>query len=1036
MVDQNVGSISVDLKAIKRGFSASIRTATTDLKKLNTEIADLGKVSAGVTAVMAGAGFGIFKAAKAAGSFSQGIAVAGKISGATAKELKVLEQAAIDAGLATQFSPGEAAKGLQALAAAGQNAEKASKTLIPALDLATGSLGQLGVEGAASAVVGTLNAYQLEASQATKVTDKLLKITQLTNFQARDFEAGLAKAAATGATFGQSMDDVLVTMGLMRDRNIDASSAATGFREAVRRLASEQSVQSEVASRGVQIFDRQTGQMRSVIDIIRDFSEATKNLTEEQRNLTVAETFGVRGLLAFQAVASTTDEKLNRLRKTIKQSEGASAGFAKAIQSNFAGQLTLLSGAFETLIVTVGKPFSEVLAPVLVQVREGIENVIKTVQGMPAEFKRSIAGISVVVTGLVGTLALVTAGLVGIGLAVPVLKNAVVALRAMAFAAKAVFVAFTPVAIPVLAVGAAVFGVVAAIGALKEALDADLFDDIFMFKERFDNLNKVIESVTEGLVSLLDKLDELTKAEVPAEEEPILLDTSEIGNVLFKSAPRGRGTGFQAPTGDPTIINPPQDPTEEIIDKVAEGTGTVLGDLLDSFKTGVGVIFDGFGIPLEGITVRLDETLNALMASISGLFPALGGDGAAEKKEDATKIEAASVEVTSTEPPKPMFDFTHIDKLNGTFAALAELVGITSEQISATLTSAAGKLHTTFAQQVPRIASAIESAQEGFKSGGIFGAIIAVFIDLLMSTQGFANIMDRANERLDDLIEELEPLLEAVDLLDQALQPISDVLHFVVGLLSDIIGGILTRILSVFGIRAQKTSDAMEEVEEATIKLAATIRDEILGLSETGLGELSGQDLLDLLASGTLSGDALETLEEEIRSRFEDASEAITRATIVAAASGNNLGSAFAVGALADELDFNELSNAMGMLTDGVGDLNEAIDETTGILNAPEGFKVNLARFRATVGEISLPPAATSINTPGIEAANMGGQQTDNSQQNTTNIDTVIINGVHGTTDVSGLAQQIQDEAQWVSNTEEGRTSRTRFAGMIPGLHG
>lgn len=40
-----------------------------------------------------------------------------------------------------------------------------------------------------------------------------LRITQLTNFQTRDFEAGLAKAAAAGSVFNQSLDDVLITMG-------------------------------------------------------------------------------------------------------------------------------------------------------------------------------------------------------------------------------------------------------------------------------------------------------------------------------------------------------------------------------------------------------------------------------------------------------------------------------------------------------------------------------------------------------------------------------------------------------------------------------------------------------------------------------------------------------------------------------------------------------------------------------------------------------------------------------------------------------
>lgn len=49
---------------------------------------------------------------------------------------------------------------------------------------------------ATEAVVGTLNAYGISADQAASVTDRLLRTTQISNFQARDFEAVLAALAA------------------------------------------------------------------------------------------------------------------------------------------------------------------------------------------------------------------------------------------------------------------------------------------------------------------------------------------------------------------------------------------------------------------------------------------------------------------------------------------------------------------------------------------------------------------------------------------------------------------------------------------------------------------------------------------------------------------------------------------------------------------------------------------------------------------------------------------------------------------------
>jgi TP901 family phage tail tape measure protein len=174
------------------------------------------------------------------------------------------------------------------------------------LDLAAGSLGQLGVAEAADAVVGTLNAYGIAANEAAGITDRLLRITQLTNFQTRDFEGGLAKAAAAGAVFGQGLNDVLITMGLLRNRNIDASSAATAFREATRRVGSDSRAQQAILGTGVQVFDRTSGQMRSMVDIMSEFATATRDMSDAERNRRVVQAFGARGLLAFNGVMNAS----------------------------------------------------------------------------------------------------------------------------------------------------------------------------------------------------------------------------------------------------------------------------------------------------------------------------------------------------------------------------------------------------------------------------------------------------------------------------------------------------------------------------------------------------------------------------------------------------------------------------------------------------------------------------------------------------------------------------------------------------------
>lgn len=446
--------------------------------------------TAGAVGVAAG-----FKAAGAAGQFGQGLAAVGAVSRATAAEMKLLRESAIEAGIATQFSPDQAVEGLTSLATAGQSAEQATKTLIPVLDLAAGSLGQLGVAGAAEAVVGTLKSYQIEADGAAGVTDKLLRITQLSNFQTKDFASGLAKAAAAGSEFNQDLDDVLITMGLLRDRNIDASSSATAFRESVRRLGADQNAQKAITEKGVAIFDKQSGKMRSLIDIVTDFAEATKNLSEKERLARVGRAFGARGLLAFGAITKATFQKtlpdgtkqvlkgaeaIKELRNQMADAGGTAAEFREKLLDTFEGQKTLLAGSLQTFSIVFGEPFAKALKPVVSILITVLNIMIQTVKKIPGPVKTFLAGLFVAASAgvaLAGAIIAVKAAIAILALVLPLIAAPLAA--AAILAAKVI----------------AVLLVLAAIGfVIKKAWEAD-FGGVATFVTRiFSRLTLIFKA--------------------------------------------------------------------------------------------------------------------------------------------------------------------------------------------------------------------------------------------------------------------------------------------------------------------------------------------------------------------------------------------------------------------------------------------------------------------------------------------------------------------------------------------------------------
>ena len=389
-------SYGLQLNGVRK-FVGGTQTATKGIASFNK-----GLVVA--TASIGAIGFALKHLADASGKFSEGLAAVGAVTKATASDMDMLKRAAIQAGIATQFSPTEAVDGLLALSTAGQTATQATKTLIPVLNLAAGSLGQLSTAEAGMAIVGTMNTYGMAADKAGEVTDKLLRITQLTNFQTRDFSAGLAKAAAKSTVFGQSLDDTLIVMGLLRNANIDASSAATAYTMAVQRVATDTKALNTMQKLGVSLYDKQTGKTRAFMDLITELKPKIEGLSDATRNKALKDMFGARAITAYNAIAKaqvtvTRDgtqvvlkgaDAIEHLRNNVASATGVSKEFTGALLDTYEGQKKLLAGSISTLKVVAGDEFANAFKPFISNAIGGINDLIATLQAMTPEAKRQL----------------------------------------------------------------------------------------------------------------------------------------------------------------------------------------------------------------------------------------------------------------------------------------------------------------------------------------------------------------------------------------------------------------------------------------------------------------------------------------------------------------------------------------------------------------------------------------------------------------------------------------------------------------------
>jgi len=364
-----------------------------------------GQIGTGISVFAAGLGTTMLgvKLADQAGKLELALAGVGAISQASAADMRLLEDAAIKAGIATQFDPTQAADGLRALASQGLNAAESARTLIPALDLAAASLGQLSVENASGLATQAMKAFGIEVDQVGFAVDKMLKSTNLFALQAGELPLALGVASRGSGALHQSLDETLISLGLVKNVLPSVERSATATAVAMEQLA-DPKVQKALKGHGVSVVDA-TGKFRPFLDILGEMAPALDKMTDAKRSAFLLDTFGREALGGVNAiltqltngVRTNTGETLkgaaavSYLRDQFAGAAGTAADFRERLLDTFQGQKTLLRGTLSTLATTIGEPFAKVLKPVVTKVTDALNRLISWVQSMPAPTKEMIA---------------------------------------------------------------------------------------------------------------------------------------------------------------------------------------------------------------------------------------------------------------------------------------------------------------------------------------------------------------------------------------------------------------------------------------------------------------------------------------------------------------------------------------------------------------------------------------------------------------------------------------------------------------------
>jgi TP901 family phage tail tape measure protein len=455
------------IRTLEQNFASLDRRVGLGASRIQSAFQELGigtaLLSAG--AVAAGAALAM---ANAAGKFEQAIAGVAAVSGASARELEMLRQAAIEAGVATQYSPVEAALGLRDLTQAGFDARESVELLIPVLDLAGGSLGELSPQQAAGLAAQGLKAFGLSIADASVTVDRLLKSVNLFALSASELPLALGTASRGAQALHQSLSETVIALGLVKNVIPGVERASTAVAVAMERLVHPE-VQERLRGMGVAVTDV-TGRFRPFLDVIGGLAPELQKMTDANRSAFLLKTFGREALSGVNAILTqlTTGIRGSQgavvagaaaiadLRAQFENAGGTAAKFREQMLDTFEGQKLLLTGSLQTLAIVLGEPFARVFKPIVSSAIAAVNALLAAVREIPSPLKRALsvfatgaAAITMIVGAAVSakaSVALLAVGLKALGLTlgglVATVLPAVLATTALALAVAAAASAF------------------------------------------------------------------------------------------------------------------------------------------------------------------------------------------------------------------------------------------------------------------------------------------------------------------------------------------------------------------------------------------------------------------------------------------------------------------------------------------------------------------------------------------------------------------------------------------------------------------
>ncbi|EIT1239952.1 phage tail tape measure protein [Staphylococcus pseudintermedius] len=345
------------------------------------------------------AGFGL--AAKKSIDFDDSMRKVKATSGATGKEFNLLRDKALEMGAKTKFSASQSADALNYMALAGWDTKEMMSGIDGVMQLAAASGEDLAQ--VSDIVTDGLSAFGLKAKDSSHFADVLAQTSSKANTDVSGLGEAFKYVAPVAGSFGFSVEDTSIALGLMANSGVKASQAGTALKSMMTKLAKPTGeAKKTMESLGISITDSE-GKMLPFRDIMDQLRGSLGGLSKAQQSAAVKTLFGQEAMSGILPIINASDEDYQKLTKSIDNSAGASKRMSDEMEGGIGGSIRKMKSAIESMAISIG----DVLAPHIRRAADFLAMLADKFTSMPDWVKTGVVGLGVFAASL-GPLILTT----------------------------------------------------------------------------------------------------------------------------------------------------------------------------------------------------------------------------------------------------------------------------------------------------------------------------------------------------------------------------------------------------------------------------------------------------------------------------------------------------------------------------------------------------------------------------------------------------------------------------------------------------